>query len=353
VTASAGVSNPDGKGLNVLFADFDGDRWPDIYVGNDVSNNALYRNVGTGRFRNLSASSWTADVRASMGIAVGDFDSDGDLDMFLTHWIAQENALYKNMWVENGRRGRHVLTFMDVCDSYGLGQSSLDYTKWGTDFIDIDNDGQLDIFVAQGSTLEEDADSTKLMPERPMLYWNKGGESGFYDVSSVSGEVFSHKLHARGAAFGDFDGDGGVDIALSQNRGPAILLSNGGTRGHFLDVELVGSLSNRSALGARIVGRGGARRWCKEVGAGGSYLSQNALTAHFGLGDVGAVERLEVRWPSGRDSVLVDVRADRKIRIVEPATGRPLIQAAAVHGSGPTIPLGHAGPVAGVGGPVR
>jgi hypothetical protein len=325
VTAAAGVANPDGKGLNVLFADFDDDRWPDIYVGNDVTNNALFRNRGGGRFADESASSWTADVRASMGVAVGDFDADGDLDMFLTHWVAQENALYRNLWNDGKGKTRRRLAFMDVCDAYGLGQSSLDFVKWGTDFIDIDNDGWLDLFVAQGSTLEDGEDSTRLVPERPMLYWNKGGDAGYFDVSPVSGDVFSRELHGRGLAVADYDGDGGTDVALSQNRGPALLLRGTGARGRFLQLELVGTGSNRSALGARVRVTVGERTLVKEVGAGGSYLSQHATTAHFGLASARAVDRVEVLWPSGRVSVAANVLADRRLRIVEPthAAGPP------------------------------
>jgi hypothetical protein len=172
-TDAAGVGDDEGRTLSVTFADLDLDGLPDLYDANDVSKNALFRNLGDGRFEDASASSWAADYRGAMGLAVADEDGDGDLDLFLTHWIAQENALYANLLGEMAGKRPDPLKFMDVADAKGLGQVALDFVGWGTDFLDFDDDGRFDLFVANGHTFET-PDRARLLPQKPQLFWNGG-----------------------------------------------------------------------------------------------------------------------------------------------------------------------------------
>lgn len=322
VTAGAGVANPDGKTLAVVFCDLNGDRWPDLYVGNDTSPNALYLNDRGRRFVDRSAASWTADVRAAMGIGVGDYDHDGDLDMFVTHWVAQENALYRNLVDKRlGKRppaGTPVTpTFTDVCDAVGLGQSSLDHVKWGTDFEDFDSDGRLDLFVACGSTLQSAADPAQLVPEPCLVYWNAGAE--FVSVGAEAGPFFARPVHGRGVTMADFDGDGDVDVVVGQNRGPPVYLANATASTHrWLAIHPVGTLSNRGGKNVLVRATVGGQTQTVEVGASSSYASGRPLVARFGIGGAAAVDQLVVEWPSGRVQRLANVPAGRTLRVVEP-----------------------------------
>ena len=320
IAVRAGVADPKGRSLSAAWADFDEDGWPDLYVANDISDNVLFRNLGNGLFEDISHAAWVADYRGAMGIAVGDWDGDTDMDMFITHWIAQENALYSNRLREfSGRDGNGpALRFMDEADRFGLGQSALDYIGWGTSFFDYDNDGRLDLFVVNGSTFQLDAEPWRLEPMRDMLLWNRGPQDGFYDVSVVSGEVFRQKHVGRGAAFADYDNDGDVDVVVVNNGGPAQLLRNeGGNRNAWLKVQLQGTESNRFAVGARLRVTVGGQVQVRQVGSQSSYLSQNSLIVHFGLGAATSVDTLEVVWPSGKRETLVNVRVNQTLRLVE------------------------------------
>lgn len=320
IARKAGVDNPDGRSLSAAWCDFDEDGWLDLYVANDVSDNVMYHNLGNGTFEEVSLSAWVADYRGAMGLAVGDWDSDTDMDLFITHWIAQENALYNNLRTQFDSLGVAVkgMRFMDEADRYGLGQIALDYIGWGTSFFDYDNDGRLDLFVTNGSTLQQPENSSLLIPMTNLLFWNKGKKKGFYNVSVVSGEVFQRKLVGRGAAFGDYDNDGDIDIFLVSNDGPAVLLRNeGGNRNNWLDVRLEGRKSNRQALGTRLKLYLGNRVQIRQTGAQSSYCSQNSPVVHFGLGNAATVDSLEILWLSGTHQVLRNVPANRVIHIVE------------------------------------
>jgi len=313
IAVRAGVADPEGKGLSAAWADLDEDGWLDLYVGNDVSDNTFFRNRGDGTFEDLSYPALVADYRSSMGIAVGDWDGDTDLDLFLTHWVAQENALYTNLLREQGK-----LLFRDEADMYGLGQISLDYVGWGTSFFDYDNDGRLDLFVTNGSTLQQRDRPHLLVPQKDLLFWNRGSD-GFYDVSAVSGSFFDSLYVGRGAAFADYDNDGDVDIFVVNHGGRGVLLRNeGGNRNSWLEVALESRSCNRMALGARVRVVADGRVQVCQIGAQSSYLSQNSPVAHFGLGKVTRVDTVEVIWPcNGRRQVLTDVPARQIVRIVE------------------------------------
>jgi enediyne biosynthesis protein E4 len=326
VARAAGVLGALGKSLEAAWVDFDEDGWPDLYVANDVTDNQLFRNRHDGTFEDISHPAHVADYRSAMGLAIGDWDGDQDADMFITHWIAQENALYDNL--KNRFSGRHAgpsMDFIDEADRFGLGQISLDFVGWGTFFFDYDNDGRLDLFEANGHTFQRRDAPRLLAPETDQLFWNRSNQEGFYDVSRVSGEHFHQPLVGRGAAFADYDHDGDLDILVMQHDGPAILLRNdGGNRRHWLNVKLVGSgRSNRTADGARIRLVAGTRTMVREVGAQASYLSQNDLTEHFGLDTTTTVDSLVVTWPSGTRQVSTSLNADQTITVVEGESSGP------------------------------
>ncbi len=330
VAARAGVSGDMGRSLGAVWADFDDDGWPDLYVANDVSDNVLYWNRRDGTFRDISLAARVADYRGAMGLAVGDWDGDEDLDIFITHWIAQENALYSNLRSQLGARASYArapLQFMDEADRYGLGQIALDYVGWGTSFFDYDNDGRLDLFVVNGSTLQQQDDPRLLVPMTDQLFWNRGPDDGFYDVSSVSGEFFGRAYVGRGAAFGDYDNDGDVDVFVVNNGGPGVLLRNdGGNRRRWLMVKLEGTQSNRSAVGARLRLVAGGTVQIREIGAQTSYLSHNSLVEHFGLGTVRAADTLEIRWPSGLRQIVLRPLANQILQVSEGAADQRAAQ---------------------------
>ncbi len=320
---SAGVPNPAGRGLSASWIDLDDDGWLDLYVGNDVSDNVLYRNRRNGSFEDISHASRIADYRSSMGIAIGDWNGDGRQDLFLTHWLAQGNALYDNVppFGPKSAKASRVI-FVDESDRYGLGQISLDFIGWGTSFFDYDLDGKLDLFVVNGSTLQRRDDPTQLVPMRSQLFWNRGPTEGFFEVSSVSGEFFKLLLNGRGAAFADYDNDGDVDVIVTVNGGPAHLLRNdGGTANHWLQVELRGTKGNRQGFGARVRVVAGGVRQSRIIGAQASYLSQNSLIETFGLGAIQRADTIEVTWLGGARDVRTDVGANQRVRIVQGEAG--------------------------------
>ena len=321
VARKAGVENAQGRSLSAAWADFDDDGWPDLYVANDVSDNVLFRNLGNETFEEISHRALVADYRGAMGIAVGDWDGDADLDMYITHWIAQENALYSNRHADRAPRPAPTpgpLQFMDLADRFGLGQIALDYIGWGTGFFDYDNDGRLDLFVTNGSTFQQEDAPHLLIPMKDQLFWNRDDEAGFYEVSAVSGAFFETAYVGRGAAFADYDNDGDVDVFVVNHDGPGILLRNDAEAlNRWLKVALQGQQSNRSAFGARLRVVAGDRVQIRQIGAQSSYCSQHSPLAHFGLGTASAVDTLAVIWPGGHRQTWLDVPANQTLRLVE------------------------------------
>lgn len=325
VAAATGVADVEGRSLSAAWADFDGDGWLDLYVANDQSDNAFFRNLGNGKFADLSHSARVGDYRSAMGIAVGDWDNDGAQDIFLTHWLAQENALYTNQLSASKKRltGGDVskLTFMDDADRVGLGQISLDFVGWATSFIDYDNDGKVDLFVVNGSTLQEKNDPTHLVPMRNLLFWNQGRGPGFFEVSRVAGTAFSKEFVGRGAAFADYDNDGDEDVFIVNHGGPGILLRNdGGNRNHWVQVEVRGTKSNRQGIGATVRIVVGDTVQTRQIGSQGSYLSQNSLIETFGLGSAARADTVEVHWPNNTRVTRVGVSANQRLLITESET---------------------------------
>ncbi len=321
---AAGVENTKGRGLSSSWVDLDGDGWLDLYVGNDVSDNVLYLNRRDGTFEDVSHAAHVADYRSSMGIAVGDWNGDGRQDLYLTHWLAQGNALYNNMALPAKRPPKSPrVAFVDESDRYGLGQVSLDFIGWGTSFFDYDLDGKLDLFVVNGSTLQKREKPTELVPMRSNLFWNRGPTEGFFEVSQASGDFFSKQWVGRGLAVADIDNDGDLDAIVTVHGGPPHLLRNdGGNANHWLQVQLRGTKGNRQGMGATITVVVGGVRQVRQVGVQASYLSQNSLIETFGLGpDVRTVDTLEVVWLGGARDVRTNVAAGQRLRVVEGEVG--------------------------------
>ena len=316
-----GVDNPQGRGLAAAWVDLDEDGWPDLYVGTDESSNALFRNLGNGKFADVAEASHAMDYRSSMGIAVGDWNGDGYQDLFLTHWIAQGNALYDNQLglphpPSSGAPA--PVTFMDDADRFGLGQSSLDFIGWATSFVDYDDDGLLDLFIVNGSTLQDREHPTRLVPMQAKLYWDRGPREGFFDLSPVSGDYFRHAWVGRGAAFGDYDNDGDVDVFIVNHGGPGVLLRNdGGNRNHWLQIALRGTKSNRLGIGTEVRVVAGGRAQVRQFGAQSPYLSQNSPIETFGLGAQLRADSVIVKWPSGMRQVRTGIPANQRVTIAE------------------------------------
>jgi hypothetical protein len=305
------------NGFQCLFGDIDNDGYPDLYVADDSTPNLLYRNLGDGTFEDISLSSGTSHSddgleQAGMGVALGDYDNDGDLDIFVTHFSGDYNTLYNN----DGNR-----FFRDVSYVSGVGEVSMPFVGWGAGFFDFDNDGDLDLFVANGHVYPviDEYDVGTTYAQRNFLFENQGAGT-FVEVSALSGSGFAVEKVSRGAAFGDYDEDGDIDIlVLNVDDTPTLLRNEGGNRRHWLHVSTVGSQSNRDGIGARIVVEIAGRRQIREVGTGRSFLSQSDLRVHFGLGTAERVDRLEVRWPSGVVQEFTDVRADQWLVVSEEA----------------------------------
>jgi enediyne biosynthesis protein E4 len=318
VTVEAQVAREYGPALGVVSADFNGDGWPDIYVANDGEPNLLWINQQNGRFRNTALLAGAAldglgSAEGSMGVDAGDFDNDGDDDLFVTNLPGETNTLYVN-------DGSGL--FEDRTARVGLAVPSLPYTGFGTAWFDFDNDGWLDLFVANGAVriLEGLARATDPFPlhERNQLFRNLG-TGRFEEVSARAGAVFELTEVSRGAAFGDVDNDGDIDVLVTNNNGPARLLINHvGQRNHWLGLRLVGGPGRRDMLGARVgVFRAKGPPLWRRARADGSYASANDPRVLVGLGDAAAVPRIRVVWPSGRVEEWTDIAVGQWITLKE------------------------------------
>lgn len=313
VAQELNIHNVDGRSLSVTWTDFDLDGHPDLYIANDVSNNMMFRNTGNGRFTDISSSSLTADYRGAMGIAVGDYDRDSDFDMVITHWLAQENALYRNMcsFLASEPNLDLPLFFTDVAEEVGLGQISLDCVGWSTSFADFDNDGWLDIWISNGSTLERPDDPSCLLPQETFLFRREPGKE-FVSVGKTSCARFGEPIVSRGGAFADYDRDGRLDFALQQH-GSALLLFNNETQNNHRWIQLVLRQRHRNtyALGARVTVRTADGIQTQQVGSQGSYLSQNQLALHFGVGNSEIIDTIEIVWPDGCEETLTQIPSNQ------------------------------------------
>ncbi len=298
-TAELGLLDEQGRGMQPVFWDFDLDGDLDLYVANDVSPNVLWRNEGDGTFRDVSFQTGMDDPRGGMGVALGDVDGDGDEDLFLTNWELEANALYLNNLVVH-REGRHrVATFRDGVVRAGLGPPSVGVTGWGCVFFDLDLDGHLDLFVANGYT-SPDYQGTGICVGQPDHLFRGDGTGRFEDLSRIAGPDVRVPLASRAALACDYDQDGALDLLVTANNGRLRLLaSQAPRRGDWLGVRLRGRGANTHAIGARVTVRAGGREFLQVLAAGTGYLGGNAPELHFGLGPTEGEAQIEVRWPSG------------------------------------------------------
>jgi len=314
VTERAGITKADGAGLGVAVGDYNGDGWPDLYVANDATPNQLWINHRDGTFGDEglisgSALSAAGNPEGSMGIASGDFDLDGDEDLFVTNIVAETSVLYVN----DGRGN-----FDDARARSGLAPLTAAFTGFGTDWIDYDNDSWPDLFVANGAVNIVEAQRGQPSPYRMrnQLFHNLSGRR-FEETSAAAGPAFARAEIGRGAAFGDIDNDGDVDVVVTNNNGPVrLLLNQVGARNHWLQVRLEQRPGNRFGIGAWIgVERAGGSTLWRRVRTDGSYLSASDVRVHFGLGSSAAITAIVVQWPDGQRERWTGVAADRAVTL--------------------------------------
>jgi len=308
VTRTAGIKDPGYYGFGVLFTDLDNDGWPDIFVANDSTPNFLFHNNRNGTFTETGLVSGVAvsgDGReqAGMGVDAGDINGDGYLDLVVTHFSHDYTTVY-----ENSAQG----VFTDVSYRSGVAIGAGRYLGWGVGFVDIDRDGLLDLFQANGHIYPEvdrHGLGTRYL-QRKQLFQNLGKR--FRDLTDEVGGALLLEKSSRGTAFGDYDNDGDVDmLVVNLDDRPTLLRNDTTGGGHWITIALAGTKSNRDAIGARVRVTAGGRTQISEVRSGGSYLSQNDRRAHFGLGPATRVDQIEIRWPGGAVETATGLAADR------------------------------------------
>ncbi|MCW5969582.1 MAG: CRTAC1 family protein [Blastocatellales bacterium] len=317
VSKAAGVDDPSGYyGLGPIWTDFDDDGWPDLLVANDATPNYAYRNNHDGTFTEMGlVLGWAVDEsgteQGSMGVSVGDYDRDGLLDLVVTNFSDQYNTLYRK--TKDGG-------YIDVSRASKTADVSMPYVGWGTKFFDYDNDGWLDLLVVNGHVYPqiEGAYPGGMYRQRKLFYRNLR-DGTFREIAAEAGAPLMNPRASRGAAFGDYDEDGDIDIIVNDLDGPAMLLRNdGGNRaGNWIRLKLVGAVSNRNAVGARVTLKAGGLVQVDEVRAGDSYLSHSDWRLHFGLGTAKSVDEIEIRWPTGKVQKLTKVALNRVMTITE------------------------------------
>jgi hypothetical protein len=314
VSGKCGIGGVPSKGLGIAINDFDRDGWPDIAIANDSFPEQLFRNNRDGTFTEVAtqmALAFDEDGKtfAGMGIDFADYDNDGWPDVFINSLATQRYALFQN------QKGR---AFDYVSGGAGISRITASHSGWGAKFIDYDNDGWKDLFVVQGHVMDniELTQPSAHYREPLLLMRNRNGK--FEDVSKSSGDIFQRPFAARGAAFGDLNNDGFVDVAINCNDGPALVLMNRGNGNHWLLVNTIGTKSNRDAIGTRVrlVSASGVEQH-GFVSTAGSYASASDKRVHFGLGQDTAAALVEITWPSGVVQVLEHVKADQILTIRE------------------------------------
>lgn len=315
VTERAGIYDPTSKGLGVAMLDFDSDGWMDLFVANDTQPNRLYRNRGDGTFVDVAvvagvAFSEAGVARAGMGVDAADYDGSGRPSLIIGNFSNEMMALYHNEG--NG-------LFIDEAPRSPLGRASLLTLTFGCFFFDYDLDGRPDIFAANGHVADdiERVQARVTHAQQPHLFRNLGA-GRFEDVAGEAGRMLEHAVVGRGAAYGDYDNDGDLDVLVTVNNGPALLLRNDAARANnVLRVQTIGTVSNRDGIGARVdVSVAGEERW-QIVKTGSSYASQSELPLTFGLGDAAVADAVRVIWPSGREDAIGTVVANRLVVIRE------------------------------------
>jgi hypothetical protein len=316
VSKAAGVNDSNGYyGLGVIWADFNNTGRPDIYIANDSTPKFLYKNEGSGKFKEIGLESGTAvsddgSEQASMGIAIGDYNHTGRPSIYVTNFSDENDLLYRNEGEWN---------FKEVSYAAGVALPSLPWVKWGTAFVDLDNDGWLDLITVSGHVYPQvDSLPSGGGYREPKLFQLNQKDGTFCDASDMAGKALQERHVSRGLAVGDLFNDGNVDVVVGDIDGGPMILRNRGIQGrHWVSFELSGSKSNRLALNARITVVAGGITQTDEVHSGGSYLSQSDLRIHFGLANATKIDKIEIHWPSGRSEILTNLVVDQHYAVVE------------------------------------
>lgn len=314
VSEKSGVAKVTGRySMTAIVTDFNNDGWTDIYVACDSTSSTLYRNNKDGTFTDVSLETGTAynedgNAQAGMGVAIGDYDNNGLPDIFKTHFADDLPVLYRNS-------GKDF--FDDASRLAGFDHTR--YVQWGTGFADFDNNGWVDILTVTGNVYPEVEKFFKEYPHRsPRLIYQNLGNGRFRDVTAIMGAGTTTPKSSRGAAFGDYDNDGDVDVLVMNMNEPPLLLRNGlKSANNWLKIKLVGTKSNRSAIGSRIILKNAGRLQSQEVTSQTSYYSHNDLRLHFGLGASKQVDSIEIRWASGQTETIKNVAANQLVTIKE------------------------------------
>jgi hypothetical protein len=314
VTSAAGLSKYLGNGLGVAVADYDDDGRPDVFVANDTVPNFLFHNEGGGRFTEVGLLAGVAVARdgkprAGMGTEFADYDGDGKLDLVVTNHEFESTSLFHN----DGRG-----TFVDVTLDAGISSPTLPFVGFGVAFLDADSDADLDLSIVNGHVIDNTAmfRAGSMHAQRKLLFQNTNGRR-FAEIGRQSGPGFARDDVGRALLTGDIDNDGDIDVVVTNNGGAAEVLRNGGTGRNSIEIRLVGSRSNRDGLGSRITVTAGGRTQVREVKSGSSYLGQNDLRVHVGLGEATRVDRIDLRWPAGTMETISGVPANQIVTITE------------------------------------
>jgi hypothetical protein len=316
VSKQAGFDDPGGYyGMQVVWSDFANTGRLDAYVANDSTPNFFYRNEGKGKFKEIGLESGTAvsgdgSEQGSMGVAVGDYLHTGRFGIFVTNFADEYNVLYRNDGEYN---------FTDVSMAAKVAQVSRPYVGWGTGFADFDNDTWLDLFVVNGHVYPQiDSLPSGARYRQPKLLHMNLGDGTFCDASQQAGKALMEPRASRGAAFGDLDNDGNIDVVVGDLDGPPMVLRNEGDKAnHWVTFEFAAVNGNPLAIGTRVKVTTGKIVQTEEIRSGGSYLSQNDLRLHFGLGTATKIDSIEIRWPTGKIETLRDIPADKFYAVLE------------------------------------
>lgn len=316
VSLESGIGKFPGKAWGVVATDINNDGLMDLFVANDTVPNFLFANRGQGKFEEIgliAGVAYSADgrTRSGMGVDSADYDQDGWEDLFVDNVDQEMYSLYHN---------NHNLTFDDMAEAMGIARVTRLMSGWGVKFFDYDNDGNLDLFIANGHPDDKIQEhSSGVMYKEPLLLFHNNGKA-FEDISAQAGPVFTEDFAARGMAIGDFDNDGAVDVLVAVNNNTPVLLKNAAAQGnHWLGVCLIGKRANPDAIGARVAWQSGDLKRTRLKTGGGSYLSSHDPRMVLGIGNRSKMDRLEIRWPlpSTRVDTFTDLLVDRYISVVE------------------------------------